>query len=93
MEADLPIFFGELSNRATYCPQGQTCRDVVCHLFIEAAVDTVYYVLYIKSDDVPEISVRDTFVIDGITYSVTDYEFDEHKLLLVVTLNRSTNVL
>lgn len=86
---DLSAFFdGEFSVFATFCPKGQSCRDVSVVQFLEGNEDGFFYRLIVRAADFIDLAIGDIFLIDEKKYVVRDYVTDEYGLTMEVILNK-----
>lgn len=86
---DLSAFFdGEFSVLATFCPKGQTCRDVSVVQFLEGNEDGFFYRLIVRAADFTDLATGDIFLIGGKKYVARDYVEDEYGLTLEIILNK-----
>ena len=80
---DLNIFFDEFAVEATV---GAKTIKIVG--FDESAEDTLYAVLYAKTDDVLHVNNGDTIFIGNERYTVVDKVNDEYNHVTAISVNR-----
>ena len=73
---------------ATFCPKGQSCRDVSVVQFLEGNEDGFFYRLIVRAADFIDLAIGDIFLIDEKKYVVRDYVTDEYGLTMEVILNK-----
>jgi hypothetical protein len=85
---DLDVFFDE-DEFATFATVGAKTIKVVG--FDESAEDTLYAILYSKTDDVKHVKNGDFIFVGNQKYTVVDTVTDEYEHVTAISVNRELN--